>query len=290
VIQKFLKTTSLRKLPARLRDRVLMQPATQKLLQRFGNELEDKRWVFVLGCYNSGTTLMAEMLQAHRNLDGFPNEGAFLSDVLPHPERFGWPRMWCECADEMVVPADDVERAARIKRQWSLWLRGNPDVVVEKTISNVQRVDFLQQNFRDARFVHILRNGYAVAEGIRRKANLARWNNPEKLTQYPMEMCARQWVASIRSVESAQANGAPIKTVRYEDLTEDPLAVMADIFRFVDVDPIDDASVWGEMDIHEKRSTIRNMNAASIVRLSADEIAVIKDVAGAELDRYGYRP
>lgn len=276
-------------MPLRVRDRLLMQPATQRVLHHFGNELEDKKWVFILGCYNSGTTLLAELLQTHERLDGLPNEGAFLSDALPYPERFGWPRMWFKCSDEMAVPANDDARARRIRRQWSLWLRGNPDFVVEKSIANVLRIEFLMNNFDDVTFVHIVRNGYAVAAGIQKKANLVRWRNPEGLKRYPIELCASQWSESVRRVHEASKDGAPILEIAYEDLTIDPIGTLKPVFKYLRVDPLRDASVWGKMDIHGVQSDIQNMNASSIRGLSEKDIAIIRRVAGPELASYGYQ-
>ncbi len=278
----------LRNLPKRIVDALLMQPWICGPLHVFGNELEDKRWVFVLGCYNAGTTLLAEMLQTHPDLDGMRNEGAYLTDSLPYPERLGWPRMWSACADKLLVADDDSARAARIRRHWSLFVRGNPDYVVEKSISNALRIEFLRRNFRDAKFVHIVRNGYAVAAGIRNKANLARWRNPQGYTRYPIELCAEQWVESLRVVEAAINAGAPIITIHYEALAADPVATLAPVFDYIGVEPIRDATVWGRMNVHERSSEIRDMNARSIASLTDEDREAVRTVAGEALERYGY--
>lgn len=56
------------------------------LRESFGNILREikisftpvprpDKWLFVVGCYNSGTTLLAEMLSRHPNISGLPTEG-----------------------------------------------------------------------------------------------------------------------------------------------------------------------------------------------------------------------
>ncbi len=40
-------------------------PLVRRLLAPFGRELAPERWIFVLGCYNSGTSLLAAMLASH---------------------------------------------------------------------------------------------------------------------------------------------------------------------------------------------------------------------------------
>lgn len=283
-----MRSFRLRQLPKRVIDGLLMQPWVSGPLHVFGNELDDKKWVFVIGCYNSGTTLLAEMLQTHSEMDGMRNEGAFLTDSLPYPERLGWPRMWAECEDKLLVPVDDAARARRIRRHWSLWVRGNPRFVVEKSIANALRVEFLWKNFPAASFVHIVRNGYAVAAGIRKKANLRRWKNPRGFDEYPIDLCAGQWLRSLQVVEAAQERGAPVTTIRYEDLVADPVGTLSPIFSALDLDPITDATSWGKMQVHERSSTIKDMNAASIRQLTAEEIGLVSRRIGDGLRRYGY--
>ncbi len=283
------RSYSVKNIPKRLIDGLLMQPWISGPLHVFGNELPDRNWVFIIGCYNSGTTLLAELLQTHAELDGMRNEGAFLTDRLPYPERFGWPRMWIKCADQLQVPFDDSERARIIKKQWSLWVRGSAQFVVEKSISNTLRMRFLESNFKNAKFVHIIRNGYAVAAGIRKKSNLSRWKNPDGIQQYPIDLCAHQWNESLRVVDDEVARGAPVISVHYEDIAANPVDALQPVFRFIGVEPISDASAWGEMQVHEKSSVVRDMNAASIASLSAEELGVVRRIAGSNLERYNYR-
>ena len=58
-----------------------------------GRSLAPDRWVFVVGCYNSGTTLLANLLEAHPAINGLAREGVELTDALRRPELAGWPRM-----------------------------------------------------------------------------------------------------------------------------------------------------------------------------------------------------
>jgi hypothetical protein len=283
-----LRTTTVRGIPKRVRDRLVMQPAVQKLLLPFGREIRGKTWVFILGCYNSGTTLLAEMLQSHPAFGGLPNEGAFLTDALPYPERFGWPRMWVECDDKLRIPYDDERRAVRIRRHWSLWLRGDPRFVVEKSVSNVLRIDFLAAQFEPVHFVYIVRNGYAVAQGIRRKANLRRWKNPRGLEEYPIEMCARQWAETDRMVRSSPHFPERIHTVRYEELTEDPTRVMNELWCSLGADEVGSSEMWRDLQVHEIRSDVRNMNARSLQGLTAEDVRAITSVCAEDLERYGY--
>lgn len=282
------KFNNLQSLPRRVLDGILMQPWVSSFLRPFGNDLPDRNWVFVIGCYNSGTTLLAKLLQAHPKLIGLRNEGAFLTNLLPYPERFGWPRMWAMCSERLQVPIDDDRRARSIRKNWSLWIRGSEKIIVEKSISNTLRIGFLHKNFENAKFVHIVRNGFAVAHGIRKKANLARWNNPLGIKKYSIEQCATQWLESIRVVEEKIDQGYPIITVRYEDVVNDTVGSLRPVFEFIEVEPIEDPSMWGVMQVHGRSSEVRDMNAASIAALTRLEMDAVRRIADSHLEAYRY--
>ena len=41
---------------------------------------KDKTWIFLVGSYNSGTTLLAEFLGHHPSISALPTEGYFITD------------------------------------------------------------------------------------------------------------------------------------------------------------------------------------------------------------------
>lgn len=269
---------------------IIMKPFVQRILLPFGHEIMPQRWIFILGCYNSGTTLLSNILRYHPAIDGLPNEGAFLTDALPYPERFGWPRMWSECIEKVSIPAENQPqmRAERIRRQWSLWLPRNPANVVEKSISNVARMNFLNEWFSPAYFIYIIRNGYAVAKGIQRKANLKRWNNPYKKQGYPIGLCANQWRVSDELFEMSKSSIERFLIVSYEKLTEYPGETLKKITKFLELENMPDELVEKEWRIHERSSAIKNMNSENLRYLTKAEIDEINAVAREQLIKCGY--
>lgn len=282
----------LEELPDRIRLTVSRSRPALALANRLGTELEPEQWIFIVGCYNSGTTLLHNLLAQHPDVAAFTTEGVELTDQLPRSEHFGWPRMWLACWERMTIPEgpESAERAARIKRQWSRWLPRGRRFVVEKSITNATRMPFLQAHFQPASFIHIVRNGYAVAAGIRRMADLKRFGNDQYPNQYPIELCAQQWVRSDEVIETARAGIDRFMEISYEDLAADQAGVLDAVTGFLEIPPVPKTVYADRIKVHRHWSEIRNMNADDIQLLTREEIRSIQAVAGPVLEKYGYTP
>lgn len=281
--------TWIRKLPPRLLDRILMKKSVQVLLSKFGYEINPERWIFIIGCYNSGTTILASILNRHPSIEGLRTEGAYLTDSLPYPEQFGWPRMWSQCIEKVSIPAEPSEekRAKRIKKHWSLWFPKQAQNLVEKTVSNAARMPFLQDFFQPAYFIYIVRNGYAVSSGIQKKANLKRWKN-SSYEHYPIELCAEQWQRTDEIVQKDSKHIKNLLQISYEDLTENFYSTMNEITEFLGIDEFPAEFLGEEWVVHGEKSIIRNMNDRSLRNLSENDKVKIKQVCGKTLLKYGY--
>jgi hypothetical protein len=268
------------------------QSAPSHMLTRaLGAPLAPRKWLFVVGCYNSGTTLLSKLLLSHPQISGLTEEGMFLTDRLAMPEHFGWTRMWHRC--EVEIRARDAAMTeadfTAIRRQWGFWEKGAVDVYLEKSIPNVLRMEALQAAFAPACFVHIVRNGFAVAEGIARKAQLDRFPNADFPDRYPIELCAAQWRRSLEVVDEARPRLTDFLEITYEDLCAEPEATLRAVEAFAGVDR-GGVDVAGEFTIHKTRSAVQDMNAASIARLSAADRDAVLATCGDALRARGYGP
>lgn len=263
----------------------------QRITGGLSFELKPKKWIFIVGCYNSGTTLLDAILRSHPQISGFPCEAALLSDCLPTPEQYGWTRMWHKCVDKMRIPLskDSEKIAIRIRRQWAWCVETGNECIVEKSISNATRIAFLNRFFDNSYFIYIVRNGYAVSEGIRRRANPAKWGNNDFSGGYSLELCAKQWLFSDLLLRNELQKVERHITVRYEDLTDKTLLTVNGIAQFVDIDPFDNEVSATRWNIGGVSSVIRNMNADSLQRLNEMEVEEIYNTAKEALCHYGYR-
>lgn len=255
----------------------------------FGRELKPDKWVFILGCYNSGTTLLSKVLSYHHQISGLPDEGIAYTNRIAYPELFGWPRMWIKCRERMnqansLLSAKD---ARQIKKQWSFWYLQRP-VLVEKSISDVTRIDFLKENFTPAYFIILRRNGFAVAEGIQRKANLKKWGNKKYKEKYPIGLCAEQWVKTYHLLEIKKESLSNYIEISYEDFTEKTESTLHAITSFLGLEPFPQSTFQHNWKLQGRNKPIINMNKKSFDRLSEEDIKKIESVAGTQLQIYGY--
>lgn len=242
-------------------------------------------WVFIVGCYNSGTTLLTELLDAHQNISALPEEGQYLTDQFPSDHELGLSRMWVKREDiYRLTEADDGPDIARLKKEWGIRLNSKKRIFVEKTPANSARTRWLQHHFENARFIAIVRNGYAVAEGIRRKGQPV---HPAE--GWPISDCAKQWRRSYEVLLEDEPHLKHLLWVRYEDLTEDPEAELERIASFLDLDGLSGIDLESEWSIHERHQQISNLNEESIHRLSDRDIETINGIAGGMLDNFGYK-
>lgn len=271
------------------KNKLLRERLVQKIIVPFSKEMCPEKWVFVIGCYNSGTTLLSKILEQHPQITTLPVEGVNLTDALPRPERYGWNRLWYKCLKDIrLEPGPGMGKvASRIKKQWSFHYENSP-LFLEKSIANTARIAFLNTYFSPAYFIYIVRNGYAVAEGIQRKARPQKWGCRQYGEHYPIDVCAKQWVASDEMVVKDRSGIENFIPITYEALTASPTKVLNNLTDFLDIPPLDPSVLARKWRVHGLNSNIENMNEKSLSRLSPDDIEKITQVAGRTLSKYGY--
>lgn len=251
---------------------------------------QPKKWVFIVGCYNSGTSLLLKTLASHPDISGL-DEGVSFTPQLVTPEDLGWTRMWSKVLEEMrAIERNTPPDAKKVKQDWGLHLDTRKSVLIEKSIANSIRIHWLQENFENAHFIFLVRNGYATAEGIRRKVKKRNGSIPTQYGDtYPIALCAEQWVINNQLIEQDLSTVANFKRVRYEDFCENPKEMIETLWRFMGLEPVSEwfaeEQTWK---VHEKNLNIQNLNAASIARLSVDDIQSIETVAADVLQLYNY--
>jgi hypothetical protein len=244
-----------------------------------------QRWIFIIGCYNSGTTLLENILRQHPSIAGLPTEGQFLTDALVEPRAVGVPRLWAE-KENLFRFFPDQENAIgiQVKQDWTALL-DKPDApfAVEKSPTNTARTLWLQKNFHSPYFIHIVRNGYVVALGIHEKVLKSFGPMPNLLHK-----AANQWTRSLEIVLEDAPKLDHFLEIRYEDLVRDPVAVTTDIFNFLGLPALRTETLIQEYIIHGSSARIENKNPVRLTQLTQQQAKIIEERAGKLLKKYGY--
>ena len=249
----------------------------RKLITLFISTRLPKKWVFLVGCYNSGTTITKEVLGMHPDISILPREGVRFTSELPTPEDKGWPRMWIQCPDYMEMPLDsDPAKAEKIIKDWSIWWDNHASTFLEKSISNTTRMRWLDRHFKNAYFIGIVRNGYCASEGIKRKAKP---KNTKKniMREYNYAMCGRQWKdANEKLLNSAQEVQRYIQ-ISYEDLMHSPVQVLEQVFDFLELPKLEMSFIESSsiLSIYGGHIKLSNMNTESLSRLSSEDRGIL---------------
>jgi hypothetical protein len=249
-----------------------------------------KKWVFVVGCYNSGTTLLHDLIGLHPDVATLPREGVRYTAELSRPEDYGWTRMWSECVDRIALaPQREPDRARTIVADWSPLFDSRRRVFLEKSISNLPRMEWLDLNFAHAYFVGIIRNPYAVAEGIRRHARPRPPVSDRFGDRYPIELPARQWLVANTMLMDRSQHVERFTLLRYEDLVTEPVVSLGKVFRFLE-EPIPPMTFEaGALSVGGGHMPIAGTtNETSVARLTDDDLAAINAVVASHTERFGY--
>jgi len=243
------------------------------------------KWIFIIGCYNSGTTLLDRILRQHPAISGLPREGQFLSEVFVTPKAVGVPRLWAEKeALFRFLPTEKVSEADIVKQDW-IRLLDNPEALfaLEKSPTNTARTLWLERHFNQPYFIHIVRNGYAVAMGIEAKVIADYGMMPNLLAK-----AAHQWNRSLEIILEDAPKLTNFLEVSYEDFTANPLGIMANIFAFLGLPVLAAENLLREYNIHGVHSQIENKNLVRLQTMTLEQEKIIYAQAGKLLDKYNY--
>jgi hypothetical protein len=192
-------------------------------------------------------------------------------------------------ADELTA---ETERKFKAVVEAHLRATGKPRFMNKQT-ANVQRIGVIDRMFPDAFFVHILRDGRAVANSLLRvdwwQATDVWWlgGKPEKWEQMggdPLELCALQWR---RDVEEILLNKNQFANryleIKYEELVQDTRGVVDKAVRFCGLG--EDAAFRATIP-----ETLPNMNQKWREQLDKSQQLVLENTIGDFLMELGYGP
>ena len=140
---------------------------------------EASRPVIILGAARSGTKLLRSVLASHPGMV-----------AIPHDINFIWKYGNYRITHDELTPANVTPRSvAFIPMFFERFRKGGAETrVVEKTVSNTIRVDFVRTIFPSCQFIHLIRNGLdvSVSAMFQWQAQLDSGTVRDKLKYFPI--------------------------------------------------------------------------------------------------------
>ena len=269
---------------------------------------EIKQPVFVVGCPRSGTGALGWQLAEHHELATFTN------NTVKYPTHY-WitrfirmcrikeerpsegHRLWdslCTHGDDTLRREDATDENAEFVREsirTALRIFKKPRFI-NKCPTNALRLPFFDEIFPDAYFVHIVRDGRAVAHSILRKRERhdedywgARPPGWQAVMERPLiEGCGLQWKLFVtHALDLAeQIPEERYIEVRYESYVEDPAGTLKMIAERCGLAP------WEPDVLRGSEEEIQSRNYKWKENFTQEQIAALNEIQGDLLERLGY--
>ena len=185
---------------------------------------------------------------------------------------------------------------ARLRRSFMTMRRcaGGATIMTKRTANN-RRVAWLDAAFPRARYIHLVRDGRAVAYSLLRvnwwDDHTLFWagTTPRQLTAAgadPLQLASRNWVEEMSALENgiAALDARQVMLMRYEDLLVDPIGQVRAALDFIGVAMDSDVAF---------RPLLEGLNLSPRVeswttRWTSRERDLVEGVQGSMLSRWGY--
>ena len=201
--------------------------------------------VFVIGTGRCGSTLLRHILDSHRDIVMFPNEG----NTLWHPRLYPYKRRLVQAPPFQEDPREftrislDNWPAVQPLKIWAalnyFFARSKGTTLAVKSPMITFLSEKLLEMFPGARFVHLYRDGYAVARSWIKKDYSVKWQESVSESKYAA-IVLNFWARTIEHVEALKSSPrfeGRVLEVGYAEICEHPRESCGELASFIGVDP-----------------------------------------------------
>ena len=264
---------------------------------------------FIVACGRSGTTMLRVMFELHPDIaippesyfpvsfrrrvdryerDGGIDLGELAEDLLRHERFLAWRVDEGLVRQRLTGTAPDFPEA--IRRVYALYAESHDKTRYgDKTPPFLMHMRMLAEEFSEARFVHLVRDGRDVVLSLRDQPFA-----PSSFTG-----AAEYWAGRVRRARQAGKRLGPerYREVRYEDLVADPERELRALCGFVELDYRPEMLAYGDTsnipltDKMRRSGVVRPPGSSGRdwrTQMTSRQLAVVETVAGEQLVAFGY--
>lgn len=300
----------------------------EHILEPFLKLIHIDRPIFIIGAPRSGTTILYQLLARHPDLafltqasDLYPNAPILANLIFRfsglsqrRPVPIGSLEQWAEHGfeyaeghifwsqfpleqDRHILDANDATDQARGYYRGAVrkhLLMFNRSRFINKAPLNSLRIGYLNAIFPNALFIHIHRDGRAVARSIleqriRHGGPQTAWGpHPENWdliqNHEPLVACGLQWESILDSITRGLALIKPDRylTLRYDTLIQTPTTVLRDLLSF--------CGLTEDKRVLDAGGGVRDMDHKWRAELTPEQVRGLQQAIGDSLSAWGYLP
>lgn len=264
----------------------------RKFLGVFRKETSPNHWILILSNYNSGSTLLRNILSAAKEVAYLPDESVLYTDQIKRPdEEFGWQRNWVFCQNELIVDEnDDLRFEKYLKDLAPVWIKNSSSkFYLEKSISNILRIRWFEKQCKSVKFIAIVRDPIAACEGMARKSKPVDSAKSEYgKDHYEWEDLAKQYKIANEEILNMKNKVEHFKLIKYEDLCANTFNVLNEVFEYLELDKNQLIIKKNVVSINGFQFEIKNFNDKSYQNLRKTDIEKIRKINEPLLVQLGY--
>lgn len=245
------------------------------------------RPIFVVGCSRSGTTIFMDWFKQHADLCNW-SEAAQVIEL----------DFYNKMIDHLKLEDDaDSFDTFRIRFLFGSKTRlTGKKRFVNKHPENSFRLKFIRAIFPDSIFLHVIRDGRAVAVSNERRRQLDKFRIDWPFGQFPkplnwraylclppLQQFAHQWIDTIsyiREIAGTDLSPSSYLEIFYEDFCENPLGVLQKADEFCGLDP--------NCRLPLKREPLENKNSLWEKLISTQQATELEEIVGPMNSALGY--
>jgi hypothetical protein len=290
--------------------------------------MRNEKPILIVGTGRCGSTIFHRILSEHPNIswlsalcNKFPNlpsinrnlmkvidypiAGRYIKKILKPGECYDFWEHYCQGFSspfrDLTKEDLTINKKIRVQNAMKKMLTAKRSRLLIK-ITGWPRITFLLGIFHDAKIIHILRDGRAVANSLMNVKWWHGWLGPpnwrwgelsisqnaewEKHNKSFLALAAIEWIILLDAWEKAKvASGHDdILEIKYEDLCLNPREIFKRVIEFCNLD-------WSkkiDVSLQKKIYNLKNANYKWQQDLTAKQQSILEDVMGTDLKKYGY--